>query len=102
MAVAEKNGNDFSLGRKLPRLLRQAGLIDLHVNPIVHFCPPGNPRRPLLVDFVDNMRERILALHLVEEEELVQLRQALARHLDNPDTTVFHGPYIQAWGRKPA
>ena len=27
MAVAEKNGNDFHLGRKLPRLLREAGLV---------------------------------------------------------------------------
>ena len=56
---------------------------------------------PLLVDFLDNMRERILALHLVPEGELVELRKALVRHLDNPDTVVFHGPYIQAWGRKP-
>jgi SAM-dependent methyltransferase len=102
MAVAEKNGNDFHLGRKLPRLLREAGLVDVRVNPIVHIESVGNPRRSLHVDFLDNMRERILALHLVPEGELVQLREALARHLDNPDTVVFHGPYIQAWGRKPA
>jgi len=102
MSVAEKNGNDFHLGRKLPRLLREAGLVDVRVNPIVHIESVGNPRRFLSVDFLDNMRERILALHLVAEGELVRLRETLARHLDNPDTVVFHGPYIQAWGRKPA
>ena len=102
MAVAEKNGNDLHLGRKLPRLLREAGLVDVRVNPIVHIESVGNPRRSLSVDFLDNMRERILALHLVPEGELVELRKALVRHLDNPDTVVFHGPYIQAWGRKPA
>ena len=102
MAVAEKNGNDFHLGRKLPRLLRGAGLMDVRVNPIIHIESVGNPRRFLSVDFLDNMRERILALHLVAEGELVRLRETLARHLDNPDTVVFHGPYIQAWGRKPA
>jgi hypothetical protein len=102
MTVAEKNGNDFHVGRKLPRLLREAGLVDVRVNPIVHIESVGNPRRSLHVDFLDNMRDRILALHLVTEGELVQLREALARHLDNPDTVVFHGPYIQAWGRKPA
>ena len=45
--------------------------------------------------------ERPFPLQLVPEAELVQLREALARHLDNPDTVVFRGPYIQAWGRKP-
>lgn len=102
MSVAEENGNDFHLGRKLPRLLREAGLVDVRVNPIVHFELVGNPRRSLSVDFLDNMRERIIALDLVVEGELVRLREALARHLDDPDTVVFHGPYIQAWGRKPA
>ena len=76
--------------------------MDVRVNPIIHIESLDNPRRSLHVDFLDNIRERILALHLVPEGELVQLREALARHLDNPDTVVFHGPYIQAWGRKPA
>ena len=76
--------------------------MDVRVNPIIHIESVGNPRRSLLVDFLDNMRGRILALHLVPEVELVELRKALVRHLDNPDTVVFHGPYIQAWGRKPA
>jgi hypothetical protein len=102
MAVAAKNGNDFYLGRKLPRLLREAGLVDLHVNPIVHVYPPGHPRRAILVDFIDNMKERILAPDLVSDEELGELKEALTRHHDNPDTTVFHGPFVQAWGRKPA
>jgi len=101
LAVAEKNGNDFHLGRKLPRLLREAGLVDVRVNPIVHIESVGNPRRSLHVDFLDNMRERILALHLVQEGELVELRKALVRHLDKPDTVVLRGQYSQAWGRKP-
>jgi SAM-dependent methyltransferase len=50
MAVAEKNGNDFHLGRKLPRLLREAGLVDVRVNPILHIESVGNPRRSLSVD----------------------------------------------------
>ena len=70
MAVAEKNGNDFYLGRKLPRSLREAGLVDVRVKPIVHIESVGNPRRSPSVDFLDNMRDRILALHLVPEGEL--------------------------------
>jgi ubiquinone/menaquinone biosynthesis C-methylase UbiE len=101
-AVCESNGNDWSFGRKLPRLLKQAGLADIHVNPIVHAYQPGNPRRTILVDFADNFKQHILALGLVSERDLAELRQALASHLDDPNTVVFDGPYIQAWGRKPA
>jgi SAM-dependent methyltransferase len=100
-AVNEKNGNDYYLGRRLPRLLRDAGLVDIHVHPIVHVHPPGDPRRNLVADFVDNFKERILALDLIAEDDLRDLKQTLASHLDNPDTVVFFGPYIQAWGRKP-
>lgn len=64
VAVSEKNGSDRYIGRSLPRLLRQAGLVDVRVNPIMHVPPPGDARRTLLVDFLDKPRERILALNL--------------------------------------
>ena len=62
VAVSEKNGSNRYIGRRLPRLLGQAGLADVRVNPIVHVPAPGDARRTLLVDFVDNLRERITAL----------------------------------------
>jgi len=97
VAVSEKNGSDRYIGRRLPRLLGQAGLADVRVNPIVHVPAPGDARRTLLVDFVDNLRERILALNLATGPELADLKETLAAHLDNPDTVMFHGPDIQAW-----
>jgi ubiquinone/menaquinone biosynthesis C-methylase UbiE len=100
VAAGERNGNDCHFGRRLPRLLRQAGLTDLHVTPIVHTYLAGVPRRRLLVDFVDNVRARILALGLVTEPELDELREALIKHVDDPETVVFDGLYVQAWGRK--
>ncbi|AGB26626.1 hypothetical protein Mycsm_06485 [Mycobacterium sp. JS623] len=38
---------------------------------------------------------------LATEAEVDELKRAVAAHLDDPQTTVFFGPYIQAWGRKP-
>jgi hypothetical protein len=46
--------------------------------------------------------EGILALDLATEAELADLKEALARHLDNPHSVVFVGPYIRAWSRRPA
>jgi hypothetical protein len=53
-----------------------------------------------MLDFADNFKERIITLELATESELANWKADLVRHLDNPNTSVFIGPYIQAWGRK--
>lgn len=98
---SENNGIDPFIGRKLPRLLREAGLVDIQVNPIVHVYPPGHGRRTILLDFAENLSDRILAQGLIGEDELVALTTALAQHLANPDTLVVSHLFFQAWGRKP-
>jgi ubiquinone/menaquinone biosynthesis C-methylase UbiE len=95
-----KNGIDPFIGRKLPRLLRDAGLIEVRVNPIVHTYPPGHGRRNILLDFAENLSERILAQGLVGERELSDMKTALGRHLANPETLVVSHLFFQAWGRK--
>jgi hypothetical protein len=99
-SYSEKNGIDPFIGRKLPRLLRDAGLVEVRVNPIVHIYPPGHGRRSILLDFAENLSERILAQKLVGERELTDMKAALGRHLANPDTLVVSHLFFQAWGRK--
>jgi len=101
LTVSAKNGNDYYLGRRLPRMLRQAGLVDVRLRPIMHAHPLGDPRRNLALDFADNFKDRIVAMDLATEKEVDELKRAVAAHLDDPETAVFFGPYIQAWGRKP-
>ena len=97
-----RNGIDPLIGRKLPRLLREAGLIDVRVNPIIHVYPPGHGRRSFLLDFSENLSERLVAQKLVGEPELTGLKADLSRHLADPNTLVVSHLYFQAWGRKPA
>ena len=96
-----RNGIDPLIGRKLPRLLREAGLIDVRVNPLIHVYPPGHGRRSLLLDFSENLSERLVAQKLVDESELTGLKADLSRHLADPNTLVVSHLYFQAWGRKP-
>jgi len=96
-----RNGIDPLIGRKLPRLLREAGLIDVRVNPLIHVYPPGHGRRSLLLDFSENLSERLVAQRLVGEPELAGLKADLSRHLADPNTLVVSHLYFQAWGRKP-
>lgn len=99
-SYSEKNGIDPFIGRKLPRLLRDAGLIEVRVNPIIHVYPPGHGRRNILLDFAENLTERILAQKLVGERELSDMKAILRQHLANPDTLVVSHLFFQAWGRK--
>jgi SAM-dependent methyltransferase len=99
---ADSNGIDLFVGRRLPRLLRDAGVVDVQSRPIVHIDPPGHPRRSILPDFVDNLRERLLGDALVARDELDDLQAAVRRHLDDPHTLVISDLFVQAWGRMPA
>ena len=56
----------------------------------------------ILLDFAENLSERILADGLVERSELDRLKQELRHDLDDPNTLVISHLFLQAWGRKPA
>ena len=65
----------------------------------MHVHPLGDPRRMLMLQFAGNFKDQILARGLLSAEGFAALRDALAADLRDPGTTVFLGPYIQAWGR---
>ena len=99
VAYSKRNGIDPFVGRRLPRLLRAAGVSDVMVNPIIHVYPPGHGRRTILLDFAENLSARLLADRLVGEAELTDLKRALDDHLARPDTLVVSHLFFQAWGR---
>jgi len=73
----------------------------LQVNPIVHVFPVDDPRRTLLLQFAENLRNRILAQGLISEAEFKETVAAVKVHLDDPVTLVLSLLFIQAWGKKP-
>ena len=99
---AEMNGIDRSIGLRVPRMLRESGLVEVRVNPLIHAYPAGHSRRMLVLEFVANARQRILDKALIEEGELNELTAALRLHLEDPETLVVSSLFIQAWGRIPS
>jgi len=95
------DGIDRTIGTKVPRLMREAGLVDIRVQPWVHAYPVGHGRRMLLLDFVENARARLLDQQLIDEAELNELTAVLTRHLEDPETLVLSSVFVQAWGRMP-
>ncbi|MEJ8821754.1 methyltransferase domain-containing protein [Variovorax humicola] len=100
-AYAQANGIDRFVGLKVPGMLREAGLLDVRVNPLIHVYPLAHGRRMLLLDFVENARSRLVDSGLVGEDDLEMLTTALRRHLEDPATLVVSSLFIQAWGRVP-
>jgi len=95
------NGIDLFVGRKVPRMLREAGLVDIRVNALIHVYPPGHGRRTIFLEFVENLRDRLLDQKLIENGELTELLGHLRRHLDDPGTLVVSHMFFQSWARKP-
>lgn len=100
-AYAQLHGIDRSIGLRVPRMLRELGLLDVQVHPFVDAYPPDHGRRMLLLDFVDNARERMLERGLVGVAELDDLTATVRRHFENPLTLVLSSLFLQTWGRVP-
>ncbi len=90
-----RRGADLSYGRKLPRLLREAGLIDVEADA---FFPMTSPACDLLeMATVNQVREGLIAQgHATAEEIDRHLANIAAGHLD-----LATSPMVSAWGRRP-
>ena len=88
-------GVDLSFGRKLPRLLRSAGLVNVQAD---SFFPMGGPAcNELERATVEQIREHLIAADLATEDEIEQ-------HLSNVATgrlDLATSPMVSAWARKP-
>ena len=98
---SEAKGMDLYVGRRIARMLRNAGLVEVQVNPLIHIYGPDHSRRPIFLQFVNNLRDRIVSEGLISPAELAESIASLERHLGHPETLVVSHLFIQAWGRKP-
>ncbi len=99
---ARQRAIDVHVGRRLPRLLRGAGLVDVHVEARTRIQHPGNDRRSGLPALIDALGDELAGPLIPTRSELAELRAALEQHLADSDTTVYSPMYVQAWGRAPS
>jgi SAM-dependent methyltransferase len=97
-----RNSADPWIGRRIPELLREAGLADVEVEARAPVYPQGHSRRTLRVDLVRSMRPHVLELGLASEAELDELDAAARAHLSDPRTVAISGLIFLARGQKPA
>jgi len=93
---------DLSIGRRTHRLFRAAGVEDIRVDAIMHVYPPGHDRRPILRDFINNVRDKLVAQGFITESELDRDMADLERHLADPNVLVTSHTFFRLIGNIPA
>ncbi|MFK0264446.1 methyltransferase domain-containing protein [Streptomyces angustmyceticus] len=93
--LLEQRGADLSYGRKLPRLLRAVGLVDVEADA---YFPVTSPACAVLeAATVLQVRDKLIAEGLATDEEIERHLAAVASgRLD-----LATSPMISAWGRRP-
>ena len=99
VAYSAAQGIDLFVGRRKHRLFRAAGVTDLQVDAVVHVYPPGHDRRPILRDFINNVREKLIDGGFVGRADLERDMTALERHLSDPEVLVTSVLFFRLWGR---
>ena len=97
----ERSGADVFIGRRVPRLLGDAGLTEIGVEARADVPPPGHPRRTVILDLLRAMRAKVIDAGLLSAQELDQLDHAAREHLADPRTLVMPHLSFMAWGRRP-
>ncbi|MFJ5726502.1 methyltransferase domain-containing protein [Streptomyces paradoxus] len=94
--LLRRRGADLSYGRRLPRLLREAGLVDVEADA---YFPVASPACTALeAATVRQVRDQLVAADLATDEEIDEHLAAVeAGRLD-----LATSPMISAWGRRPA
>lgn len=101
-AVRQAHGLDVNIGRRMPALLRRAGLVDVGYKAFAPTWKPGDLYQYLLIGFAELHRDKIVSAGLLGDAEMTELGADLRKHLDDPGTLVIHPLLCQAWGRRPA
>ncbi len=100
-ATYDQEGADVHIGRRLPELYRDAGLVDVGVAIHTAHHVGGDTRHTILPDLVRPMRAKILTRQIACEGELDALDAAVRAHLDTPGTMTVPHLLFSVWGRKP-
>jgi ubiquinone/menaquinone biosynthesis C-methylase UbiE len=96
-----KRGMNVHIGRRLPRLLSDAGLTDIQTKIHTPVYRHTDTYQYLLLAFSKINRTEMIESGYTTEAEWTELTESLHAHLSDPRTFVTWSLFCQAWGRKP-
>jgi len=94
-----RTGKDFSIGRRLARMVREAGLDDVRVRATARVTEVGDYYQTFLLTIAGLVRDVIAAGGRLTPDEFDSHADALRAHLESPGTLTCQPLMWQAWGR---
>ena len=101
LAAWRRTGKDFNIGRRIARMLRDAGLEGVGIRPTARVTHAGEYYQTFLLTIAGLVREIIVAGGDLTADEFDSFASALRTHLDAPGTVTCQPLMWQAWGRVP-
>lgn len=99
LSAYRRTGKDFSIGRRIARMLKDAGLVDVHVRPTARVTHAGEYYQTFLLTVAGLVREVIVNAGELTDDEFESYTAALRAHLEAPGTITCQPIIWQAWGR---
>ena len=97
-----RTGKDFSIGRRIARMLRDAGVHDVQVRATARVTRAGDYYQTFLLAIAGLVRDVIVQAGDLTVDEFDSYAAALRAHLEAPDTITCQPIMWQAWGRAAA
>jgi ubiquinone/menaquinone biosynthesis C-methylase UbiE len=99
VSAYRRTGRDFNIGRRIARMLRDAGLDDVRVRPTARVTRSGEYYQPFLLTMSGLVRNVIVDSGELTGDEFDSYAAALRAHLESPNTITCQPIMWQAWGR---
>ena len=95
------SGGNFNAGRRVFGLLRNAGLQNVQVRPVLLAFQGGHPYMRLPLQLAESLRGRILEAGILRAADLDRALAGYEEFLREPGGYMITFTVLQAWGRKP-
>jgi ubiquinone/menaquinone biosynthesis C-methylase UbiE len=101
MDAYRRTGKDFNIGRRIGRMLRDAGLDHVQVRATARVTQTGDYYQTFLLTLAGLVRDVIVGAGDLTDDELDSYCAALRAHLESPTALTIQPLICQAWGRVP-
>lgn len=99
LSAYRRTGKDFNIGRRIGRILRDAGLTDVQIRATARVTRSGEYYQTFLLTIASLVRDVIVQAGDLTADQLDSYVTALRAHLELPDTITCQPVMWQAWGR---
>lgn len=101
MEIAKKAGGEVELGRKVRFMLEKLGFNEIVGQGNTLLTRGGEPWATALIDAIELLFNRFIALQLVDKEEVEHVKSQIIPLYEDPTFYFVSPPLCCAWGRKP-